>query len=435
MDYGEAKSYIESAVKFGSKLGLETITALCARLGNPQDSLRFVHVAGTNGKGSISAMIASIMKQAGYITGLFLSPHMAEHRDSVLINGEMIPEAAFAATMTDVKEASDALAEEDIFATEFELLTACALMWFHRSGCDIVVLETGLGGRLDATNVVQTTLVSVITAIAMDHMQYLGHTIEQIAVEKCGIIKPGSVTVCYAEQPETALNVITSAAAAKGNDIIIPDRGQLVPEDNGLSGIAVNYRGISARLRLPGRHQAGNAAVAIETVFALRERYGFDIPDAAIVVGLEAAYLPARQELLARNPLVLLDGAHNLQGIEALVDTVKRDLAGRRLAVVLGMLRDKQYDECIGIMAGLADKLFAVRPDNARALDAEEVAEAAKAHGGEAQAYSDMDEAVRSALEFSGADGAVVVCGSLYIADKMRRAIFRQNLFVKQTDT
>ncbi len=426
MDYIEAKSYIESAVKFGSKLGLETITALCARLGSPQDSLRFVHVAGTNGKGSTSAMIASIMKEAGYNTGLFLSPHMAEHRDSVLINGEMMPEGAFAATMTDVKAASDALASEGVFATEFELLTACALLWFRRSGCDIVVLETGLGGRLDATNVVSTTLVSVITAIAMDHMQYLGDTIEKIAGEKCGIIKPGGVTVCYADQPEAALNVIKSAATAKGNDIIIPDCGQLALEDNGLSGIAVNYRGISARLRLPGRHQAGNAAMAMETAFALRERYGFDISDVAIAAGLEAAYLPARQEVLSLMPLVLLDGAHNLQGIEALVDTVKRGLAGRRLAVVMGMLSDKQYDECVGLMARLADKLFAVKPDNARALEAEEVAAVARAHGGDSQAYNDMDEAVRAALEFCGTDGAVVICGSLYMADKMRSAVARQ---------
>ncbi len=428
MDYIEAKSYIESAVKFGSKLGLETITALCARLGNPEYSLRFVHVAGTNGKGSTSAMIASIMKEAGYNTGLFLSPHMAEHRDSVLINGEMMPEGAFAATMTDVKAASDALVSEGVFATEFELLTACALLWFRRSGCDIVVLETGLGGRLDATNVVSTTLVSVITAIAMDHMQYLGDTIEKIAGEKCGIIKPGGVTVCYADQPEAALNVIKSAATAKGNDIIIPDRGQLALEDNGLSGIAVNYRGISARLRLPGRHQAGNAAMAMETAFALRERYGFDISDVAIAAGLEAAYLPARQEVLSLMPLVLLDGAHNLQGIEALVDTVKRGLAGRRLAVVMGMLSDKQYDECVGLMARLADKLFAVKPDNARALEAEEVAAVARAHGGDSQAYNDMDEAVRAALEFCGTDGAVVICGSLYMADKMRSAVVRQLL-------
>ena len=425
MDYTQAKSYIESAVKFGSKLGLETITALCARLGNPQDGLRFVHVVGTNGKGSTSAMIASIMREAGYKTGLFLSPHMAEYRDSVLINSGMMPETAFAATMTDVKEASDALVEEDIFATEFELLTAFVLLWFRRSGCDIVVLETGLGGRLDATNVVSTTLVSVITAIAMDHMQYLGDTIEQIAGEKCGIIKPGGVTVCYADQPEAALNVIMSAAVERGNDIIIPDRGQLALEDNGLSGITVNYRGIWARLRLPGRHQAGNAAVAMETAFALRERYGFDISDAAIAAGLESAYLPARQEVLSRNPLVLLDGAHNLQGIEALADTVKRGLAGRRLAVVMGILSDKQYDECIGIMACLADKLFAVKPDNVRALNAKEVAEVAKAHGGDAQAYDDMEEAVRAALKFSGVDGAVVICGSLYMADKMRSIVFR----------
>lgn len=432
MDYREARDYIESSVKFGSKLGLDNITALCARLGDLQDKLRFVHAAGTNGKGSTCAMLASILQKSGYRPGLFLSPHMVEHRDSLFVNGDMMTEEAFAETITDVKAASDELVEKGVQATEFELLTAAALLWFHRSGCGIVVLETGLGGRLDATNMVKTTLVSVITAIAMDHMQFLGNTIEKIAGEKCGIIKPGGVTVSYPYQPEAALNVIKAAAAEMANDIIIPDPGQMETEDLGLEGIKLHYRGYSAHLHLPGRHQAGNAATAIEAALALRERYAFNIPDEAIISGLETAYLPARQEILSRKPLVLLDGAHNLQGIKALADTIQHGLAGRRLAVVMGMLRDKQYDECIGIMARLCDRFFAVRPDNPRALEAFEVAEAAKAYGCDAQAYDDVDDAVRSALEFCGEDGAVVICGSLYMADKMRKAVLRQIPFVKR---
>lgn len=431
LNYREAREYIESAVKFGSKLGLETITALCARLGDPQDRLSFIHVAGTNGKGSTCSMISSVLQKAGYNTGLFLSPHMAEHRDSLFAGGTIMTEETFAETMTAVKTAADALAREGTFATEFELLTACAFLWFYRSGCDIAVLETGLGGRLDATNVVKTTRVSVITAIAMDHMQYLGDTLEKIAWEKCGIIKTGGVTVSYPNQPQEALDVIKASAAAKGNGIIIPDQSQMNSTDLGLEGIMIRYHGIAACLRLPGRHQAGNAAAATETARALRERHGFNISDGAIKEGLEAAYLPARQEILCRKPLVLLDGAHNLQGIEALAETVKSNLAGQRLAVVMGMLRDKQYNECIGIMARLCGKLFAVRPDNARALEADEVAEVAMANGCYTAAYEDAGEAVREALEFCGADGAVVICGSLYMADKMRNAIFRQIPFVK----
>jgi len=428
LDYREAREHIESAAKFGSKLGLDTIMALCARLDNPQDKLPFVHVAGTNGKGSTCAMISSILEKAGYKLGLFLSPHMAEHRDSIYAGGEMMTQEAFAETMTAVRAAADALAHEDVAATEFELLTACAFLWFHRNGCDIAVLETGLGGRLDATNVVKTTKVSVITAIAMDHMQYLGDTLEKIAREKCGIIKPGGVTVCYSDQPEAVMDVIRALAAEKGNDIIIPDRRQMETEDRGLEGIVIRYRGIDAHLRLPGRHQAGNATSAIETVRTLRERYGFDIPDRAIKEGLEAAYLPARQEILCKRPLVLLDGAHNLQGIEALAETVRANLEGRRLAVVMGMLRDKQYNECIGIMARLGGKLFAVKPDNARALEAAEVAEVAEKNGCDAAAYDNDDEAIRDALEFCGDSGAVVICGSLYMADRMRKAVFRQHL-------
>lgn len=432
MDYCEAKNYIKKAVRFGSKLGLEAISALCARLGSPQDTLRFVHVAGTNGKGSVCAMISSILQKAGYKTGLFLSPHMSEHRDSLRINGDMMGQDVFAVTMTDVKTAADTLASEGICATEFELLTACALLWFCRSGCDIVVLETGLGGRLDATNVVTTTLVSVITAISMDHMQYLGDTIRKITREKCGIIKPGGVTVCYPEQSEEAVDIIRAAAVKNGNIIIIPDIGQLETEDCGLEGTQIAYRGRSARLHLQGSHQTRNAVTAIETVWALRERFGFHLPDEAIVCGLEAAYLPARQEILTCKPLIMLDGAHNLQGIEALADTIRASFAGRRLAVVMGMLRDKQYNECIAVMARLSGRFCAVQPDNPRALDAAEVAEVAKAHGGAARAYDNADDAVRAALEFCGEEGAVVICGSLYMADQMRKVVLQQNSFVKR---
>ena len=423
MDYNKARAYIESAAKYGSRPGLDTITALCGQLGNPQDKLPFVHAAGTNGKGSTCTMISSILLKAGHKPGLFLSPHLAEHRDSLFVCGEMISEAAFAETMTVVKTAADALARKGIFATEFELLTAAAFVWFCRSGCDIAVLETGLGGRLDATNVVKTTRVSVITAIAMDHMQYLGDTLAQIAREKCGIIKPGGVTVCIADQPKEAQDVIKATAEKMGNDIIIPDPGQIGYTDFGLEGALIRYQGIEAQLRLPGRHQAGNAAAAIEAARVLRQRYGYHISDEAIAEGLEAAYLPARQEVLCRQPLVLLDGAHNLQGMEALAETVKAHLADRRTAVVMGMLRDKQYDECIGVMARLCGKLFAVRPDSARALAEQEVVQVAQRHGCDAAAYGDADAAVRDALDYCGPDGAVVICGSLYMADRMRRAV------------
>ena len=280
---------------------------------------------------------------------------------------------------------------------------------------------------------VTTTLVSVITAIAMDHMQYLGDTIEKIAGEKCGIIKPGGVTVCCPEQPVQAAEVISAAAVKKGNIIIIPDMGQLKAMMRGFEGAQISYRGISARLRLPGWHQTRHAATAIETALVLRERYGFDIPDEAAAEGLEAAYLPARQEILGHKPLILLDGAHNLQSMDALAGAVKANLAGRRLAVVMGMMRDKQYNECIAIMAKLSDKFCAVKPDNPRALEAAEVAEAAKAYVGDAEAFDNADEAVRAALVFSGEEGAVVICGSLYMADEMRKAVLRQKPFVKKT--
>ena len=421
MDYAQAAERLRQTAKLGWKPGLESVGRLCARLGNPQDAVPSVHVAGTNGKGSTCAMIASVLREAGYKTGLYTSPYLTDWRDSFDIHGEKITQDEFVRALTEVYEQADAMAGEGLVPTEFEILTACAFHWFAESGCNIAVIETGMGGRLDATNVISHPMVSVITAISYDHMAYLGDTLAKIASEKCGIIKQNGVTVCDRDQPEEAMRVIREAAERSGNALIVPDARMLSENQSDLTGTSLVYRGLRTQVRMGGAHQAANAMTAIEALLSLRER-GFKIPDTAIGQGISKAYQPARQEVLRASPFVLLDGAHNLQGIESLAQTVKR-IPNRPLTVVMGMLADKQYEQSIGIMAALCDRFIAVSPDNPRALSAQAAADVARRAGVDVAAYESIDEAMKDAAVLSGSDGAIVICGSLTMADAARRAV------------
>ncbi len=425
MTYAQCCKRLKQTAAMGAKLGLDSIRALCARLGNPQDQLRIVHVAGTNGKGSVCAMAASILKTANYKTGLYTSPFLKNYRDSMAVNGQIISPADFALVLTKVFEQVNALNEQGIFPTEFEILTTGAFVWFHAQACAAVVLETGLGGRLDATNVISHPLVSVITAVSMDHMDYLGATLPEIAREKCGIIKPGGITVCYPVQETEAFRVIEEASKAQGNPLVLPDAAQIKNIRTEIDGTSFDYCGASYQLALIGHHQAFNAATAIETVNMLQKHHPYDIADKHIAEGLRLAYMPARQELLARHPLVMLDGAHNVQGIQALADTLGAIKPPRPLAVIMGMLRDKEYEDCIRIMASLCDRFIAVRPPNPRALNAAATASVAARYCANTTAAKSYDTAVSDAASFCGENGTIVICGSLYMADAMRRAVLK----------
>ena len=427
MNYAQSCKRLKQTAQMGSKLGLDNIRKLCARLGDPQDKLRIVHVAGTNGKGSICAMTASILKAAGYKTGLYTSPFLKNYRDSFAVDGKMISPTDFASVISEVFEQADKLNAQGVFPSEFEILTAGAFLWFFEQSCDIVVLETGLGGRLDATNVISRPLVSVITAIAMDHMDYLGSTLKQIAHEKCGIIKPGGVTVCYPAQEPDALRTIKDAAAAQENPLMLPDAAQIENIRMQPGGTSFDYCGTSYRLKLGGTHQAYNAVTAIETAGALQKYHQLAISGKHIIKGLLLAYMPARQEILAQHPLIMLDGAHNLQGIQALADTLAALAPSRPLAVIMGMLKDKEYEECIRIMASLCGRFIAVRPPNPRALNAKTAASVAAKYCADTSAAGSFQAAVSEAVSFCGKDGTIIICGSLYMADAMRRAVLKNN--------
>lgn len=419
IDYDQACCILESVSKFGSRPGLDNITRLCKLLGNPQDKLRFVHVAGSNGKGSTSVMVSSILQAAGYKTGLYLSPYLNDYRDSFYINGEQISQSAFADIILSVYDQAKRMAEEDEYATEFEILTAAAFLWFYQNDCDIVVLEAGMGGLLDATNVVNTTLVSALTAITLDHTSFLGDTIEKITEQKCGIIKQGGATVCYPKLEQESLEIITETAQVKGNRLIIPDIVQVEITRSDFDGIEFKYRGENMHVSLPGRHQAMNAITAIETVNALNQNNDFTVSESAIKSGIHNAFLPARQQVLSRDPLILLDGAHNLQGIQSLANSINHLIRHKHIIVVMGMLKDKQYERSIEIMAKLCNQFIAVRPDNPRALNLQIAAKTAKQYCKYVSEYDDPIEGLKAAKASCPKDGAVVICGSLYLAGKI----------------
>lgn len=422
MNYEEACGVIKGVSDLGSKPGLESVTRLCALLGDPQDKLRFIHVAGTNGKGSTCVFASGVLRAAGFKTGLYMSPYLEDYRDSFFIDGKNISKTAFAKIVTDVWEKAEQLAATGVFVTEFEILTACAFLWFYNENCDVVVLETGMGGRLDATNIIKKPLASIITAISIDHTAYLGDTVEKITREKCGIIKYGGVTVSYPLQHDTVFEIIKQAAKEKGNKFVTPDTGKLEITYSSLEGSRFAYCGKEYFTALPGLHQVLNTLTVIETVNLLREN-GLSISEEAVKKGISKAYIAARQEVLCREPLVMLDGSHNLQGITALADTVKMNLKDRRIAVVMGILRDKQYEQCIEIMSSLCGIFIAVKPDNPRALDERDAAEVARRFCDSVAASDDFKEALKAAVSYSKEDGAVIICGSLYMAADMRCAV------------
>lgn len=423
MTYDEAIEFIKSTKRFGSKPGLENITKLCELLGNPQDNFSCIHVAGTNGKGSTCSMIASICRSAGKKTGLFISPYLDSYLDSIKINGEVISKDLFAAAVSLVKDRLNDMPQGIDNATEFEIMTAAAFLLFSKAGCDIVVLEVGLGGRLDATNVIKNPLACVITSISLDHTDILGDTIEKIAYEKCGIIKSDGIVISYPHQDENALRVICESALSKNNLFLVPDTKLMSSELIGLYGTEVIYRGLQLFIPLPGKHQIFNVMTAIETVYALRKFRDISIKDEDIIKGIRDTSLPARQEVLCKKPYILLDGAHNPDGIKSLADTIKNSLNGRRVAIIMGMLKDKDFKTSVSLIADLCTMFIAIEPENSRALKNTELAHVAEKYLSNVAVCDDYTEAVKIAEAHCGKDGAIVICGSLYLAGKMKKTI------------
>lgn len=410
-----ALEWLQSLPRLSGEPGLDRMKALLAALGDPQKRGRYVHIAGTNGKGSVAAFTANILQKAGFKTGLTISPYVRDFRERFQIDGQMIPPDALERLAAKVRAAAETLTELPV---QFEAVTALALAWFDEEQCDIAVLETGLGGRFDATNAVENTLVAAITRIDLDHTELLGGTVEEIAAEKAGIIKPGCIAVTYPVQEKGALQAIAAACIREKADLVAPEAEDIHLRRGGLFENRLEYGGYEVNLALPGAHQACNAAMAIEIALALW-RQGMDIPDEAILEGLEATRFPARIEVLRGEPLVLLDGSHNPAGAAALAATLKAQKLPQKPVAVLGVLADKAVAEMLRALGDCFDTIYAVTPDCPRAMSAEALAELAARELPEVPVYpcADLDEALNTAL---GLPQGAVVCGSLYLAAQSR---------------
>lgn len=432
MTYAQALSYIHSLLKFGIKPGLQRIEALLDRLGRPDRRLAVLHVAGTNGKGSTCAMLASILQAAGYKTGLFISPYVVNFRERMQINGQYIPPGELTRRTERLQKLAEELEKEDLGPTEFEFITALALEWFADEDCQAVVLETGLGGRLDSTNVVEKPLVSVITSISLDHTAILGDTIEKIAFEKSGIIKPGCPVVVSPGLRADAFGAIRRTAAEQNCSLYQPKPAREATS-LGLEGSRFTAGGLrriqpdgtetdvndgagqAYTVCLAGAHQVSNALTAIEAV----RLCGLPVSQQAIETGLSAARFPARLELLRKQPPVVLDGAHNPEGAAALADAMAGE-AGK-ITAIMGMMADKDYPTALSILAPLCRSIVTLRVrDNPRSLSAAALAAAARPYCSDVTAASSYRQALLLARE-KAAGGPVLICGSFYLAGALRQ--------------
>ncbi len=412
MNYEEALDYIHSISWTFCKPGLERIGILCDRLGNPQNDLKFIHVAGTNGKGSTCSMLSSVLRAAGYRVGLYTSPYIRFFNERMCVDGEPISDGELAEITAYVKPFADAMTDKP---TEFELITAIAFEYFKRHSCDVVVLEAGMGGRLDSTNIIRNPILSIITGIALDHVAFLGDTVEKIAAEKAGIIKDGA-PILYGGDDAAAGSVIEGRARELGSSYHTVPYEDLTVVRADLGGTVFDlgkYRGLE--IALLGAYQPRNASLVVTAVELLNGR-GMVISDAALRKGLAAARWQARFEIISRDPLTIFDGAHNPQGIRGAVESIKRYFGDEKVYLLTGVLRDKDYTAIAKDLSAVASRAFTLTPDSPRALSAEEYARTLCEAGIEATSFQTLPEALDAARAAAKRDGVPLIClGSLYV--------------------
>jgi dihydrofolate synthase/folylpolyglutamate synthase len=422
MTYEQAIAYIHGTYAFGAKLGLDNIRALLAELGNPQEKLKVVHVAGTNGKGSTSAFIQSILMQAGYRVGLYTSPYLERFTERIRVGSEEIGREELAVLTAEVREAVNRLLQKGhAHPTEFEIVTAIGLLYFQREKVDFLVLEVGLGGRLDATNVIENPLASVITPVAMDHQAYLGNELSAIAGEKAGIIKPGRPVIVGRQEPE-ALEVIRKVAEAQEAPLRQPDVLHHKILSKGLDGIQFSYENHTYQITLVGLYQVENAILAIETCRALVEDERIALSEEEIRWGLAKAKWPGRFEVLSKDPMVIIDGAHNLAGIMGLTRTFDEILKGKPKRALFGILADKEVDEMVKQVIPYFDSFVLTRPDNPRAMAPEELRQRIWSYKPHAHVviFDSIEDASEDALVDLASDEVLVAFGSLYMIGAVR---------------
>ena len=413
----QAIEYLYSRLKFGSIPGLERIEALCNLVGNPQDKLGFVHVGGTNGKGSNCAMIAGMLQNAGYKTGLFTSPYVIDFRERIQIDGEMIDPDELGSIVEELIPLVAELAKQEITPTEFEVLTVVALVYYQRHNCDFVVLEVGLGGLCDSTNIIKNPEVCVITSVSYDHTHILGETIEEIAFQKSGIIKENTSVVVYPQPFEEAQQIIIKTAKEKNCRIYAVDEDLINPVESDMSGSVFSYKDYTVKVSLVGAHQLYNAATAFEASIALIER-GVNLTVENILFGIENAHIDARTHIVSKKTLVLIDGGHNPDGVAALCKNLVTVFSGKSVTAIVGMMADKDISESAKLLAPLCDKILTVTVDNPRSMKADGLKEIFERYNSDVTAFDNLGSALNEVIGKIGENEMLLICGSLYLASE-----------------
>ncbi len=421
MTFVEAMDYISSFDKLGAPVrDLNRISALLELLGNPQRYFKSIHIAGTNGKGSVAEMCSCILVDAGYKVGLFTSPYIIEYSDRIRINGENINQSCLCEAVCEIKTVVDKLAYKEKFS-QFEISTAIAFLYFKNKHCDIAVIETGIGGKLDSTNVLEKPVVSIITSISYDHTKILGKTLKEIATQKSGIIKCGCPCVLSVKNENDVVEVIREVAIERGSDLIIPDQSKLKICETGLGGNKFVYKNSEYITSMSGEHQIINALSVIEAMSVLSQN-GFSIRQENVRNGINMALVVSRAEIIRFNPLVILDGAHNQAGMKALAKLVK-NIEGKRKICIVGMLRDKDYENSIAEITDCFDEFLCVDSFHEKAVNAYELSEFIEKKGKKSISISDTDVIKQNKSCLISHGIIFVVCGSLYLTSEVRKIL------------
>ncbi|WP_410076035.1 bifunctional folylpolyglutamate synthase/dihydrofolate synthase [Anaerostipes sp.] len=423
MNYEEAMNFIQNTNKFGSVLGLDNIRELLERLGNPQDQLRVVHIAGTNGKGSTLAFLAGIFRESGYRAGRYVSPASFYYEERFRINEENISKKDLCFYMEKIKNVAEEMVKDGLsHPTMFEIETALSFLYFLDKKVDVVLLETGMGGRLDATNVVKKPIATVIASIGMDHMQFLGDTLEKIASEKAGIIKEGCPVISYDNTKEVNEVIKNKAKQMHAKVTFVNSAGIRVLQES-LNGESFSYRSSDGRwyekieIPLLGRHQINNAALALETLNVIKNYYC--ISDFQTEDGMRKTIWRGRIEILEREPMVICDGAHNPDGAKSLLSFLQNNFTNQRLIYIMGVLSDKDYEQMVQILAPAADKIYTVAPDNPRALSSRELCNCISKYHQNVEERQRLAECLSEVRQKAEKDDVIIICGTLSFQNEL----------------
>ena len=423
MNYEEAMNFIQNTNKFGSVLGLDNIRELLERLGNPQDQLRVVHIAGTNGKGSTLAFLAGIFRESGYRAGRYVSPASFSYEERFRINEENISKKDLCFYMEKIKNVAEEMVKDGLSnPTMFEIETALSFLYFLDKKVDVVLLETGMGGRLDATNVVKKPIATVIASIGMDHMQFLGDTLEKIASEKAGIIKEGCPVISYDNTKEVNEVIKNKAKQMHAKVTFVNSAGIRVLQES-LNGESFSYRSSDGRwyekieIPLLGRHQINNAALALETLNVIKNYYC--ISDFQTEDGMRKTIWRGRIEILEREPMVICDGAHNPDGAKSLLSFLQNNFTNQRLIYIMGVLSDKDYEQMVQILAPAADKIYTVAPDNPRALSSRKLCNCISKYHQNVEERQRLAECLSEVRQKAEKDDVIIICGTLSFQNEL----------------